>query len=85
MRGYQFTTKICIEWGGELKKYSKTGMPGWLSRLAPAFSPGPDPGDPGLSPTPGSLHMEPASPSACVSASLMNKKKKSFFKKNKHT
>ena len=37
--------------------------------LAPAFGPGHGPGDPGLSPTLGSLH-EPASPSACVSASL---------------
>ena len=38
-------------------------------RFSIAFSPGPDPGDPGSS-----LHrapcMEPASPSACVSASL---------------
>ena len=43
---------------------------GWLSSLAPAFGPGPDPEDPGSSPTSGSLHgMEPASPSACVSAS----------------
>ena len=32
------------------------GMPGWLSGLAPAFSPGCDPGDPRSSPTSGSLH-----------------------------
>ena len=31
-------------------------QPGWLSGLASAFGPGPDPGDPGLSPTSGSLH-----------------------------
>ena len=31
------------------------GMPGWLNGLAPAFSPGRDPGVPGSSPTSGSL------------------------------
>ena len=46
------------------------GIPGWRSGLAPAFGPGHDPGDPGSSPTSGSRCMEPASPSACVSASL---------------
>ena len=46
------------------------GIPGWRSGLAPAFGPGRDPGDPGSNPTSGSWCMEPASPSACVSASL---------------
>ena len=48
----------------------KGGIPGWRSGLAPAFGPGRDPGDLGSSPTSGSWCMEPASPSACVSASL---------------
>ena len=46
----------------------------WAARGAQwfsvAFSPGCDPGDPGSSPTSGSRCMEPASPSACVSASF---------------
>ena len=46
------------------------GIPGWHSGLVPAFGPGRDPGDPGSNPTSGSRCMEPASPSACVSASL---------------
>ena len=46
------------------------GIPGWRSGLAPAFGPGPNPGDPGSNPTSGSRCMEPASPSAYVSASL---------------
>ena len=46
------------------------GIPGWRSGLAPAFGPGCDPGDPGSNPTSGSWCMEPASPSACVFASL---------------
>ena len=46
------------------------GIPGWRSGLAPAFGPGRDSGDPGSNPTSGSRCMEPASPSACVSASL---------------
>ena len=45
-------------------------IPGWRSGLVPAFGLGCDPGDPGSSPTSGSRCMEPASPSACVSASL---------------
>ena len=45
------------------------GIPGWLRGLAPAFSPGCDPGDPGLSPATGSLHGACLSP-VCVSASL---------------
>ena len=48
----------------------KPGIPGWCSGLAPAFGPGRDPGDPGPNPTSGSRCMEPASPSAYVSASL---------------
>ena len=46
------------------------GIPGWCSGLAPAFGPGRDPEDPGSNPTLGSWCMEPASPSARVSASL---------------
>ena len=46
------------------------GIPGWCSGLAPAFGPGHDPGDPGSNPTSGSWCMEPASPSAYVSAPL---------------
>ena len=46
------------------------GIPGWRSGLALAFGPGHDPGDPGSNPKSGSRCMEPASPSACVSASL---------------
>ena len=52
------------------EKKKKLGIPGWRSGLAPAFGPGRDPGDPGSNPTSGSRCMEPASPSACVSASL---------------
>ena len=51
-------------------KKRKKGIPGWHSGLAPAFGPGHDPGDPGSNPTSGSQCMEPASPSACVSASF---------------
>ena len=51
-------------------KRNKAGIPGWRSGLAPAFGPGRDPRDPGSNPTSGSGCMEPASPSACVSASL---------------
>ena len=40
------------------------GIPQWLSGLVPPFSPGCDPGVPGLSPSLGSLH------GTCVSASL---------------
>ena len=51
-------------------KMKALGIPGWRNGLAPAFGPGHDPGDPGSNPTSGSRCMEPASPSACVSASL---------------
>ena len=53
-----------------LEKLKKRGIPGWCSGLVPVFGPGRDPGDPGSNPTLGSQCMEPASPSACVSASL---------------
>ena len=56
--------------GEEEGKKKSMGIPGWRSGLAPAFGPGRDPGDPGSNPTLGSRCMEPASPSACVSASL---------------
>ena len=68
-------------------KQNLRGIPGWRSGLAPAFGPGRDPGDPGSNPTSGSRCMEPASPSACVSASLSlslcdyHKKNKIFKKK----
>ena len=51
-------------------KLNDLGIPGGRSGLAPAFGPGHDPGDPGSNPTSGSRCMEPASPSAYVSASL---------------
>ena len=57
-------------WADFMLKFKKTGIPGWRSGLAPAFGPGRDPGDPGSNPMSGSRCMEPASPSACVSASL---------------
>ena len=53
----------------KLSDFSK-GIPGWRSGLAPAFGPGRDPGNLGSNPTSGSRCMEPASPSAYVSASL---------------
>ena len=52
------------------KEDKDMGIPGWRRGLAPAFGPGRDPGDPGSNPASGSRCMEPASPSACVSASL---------------
>ena len=48
----------------------KIGDLGWRTGLAPAFGPCRDPGDPGSNPTSDSQCMEPASPSACVSASF---------------
>ena len=53
-----------------LRSFIYSGIPGWRSGLAPAFGPGRDPGDTGSNPTSGSRCMEPASPSAYVSASL---------------
>ena len=58
------------ETGRENQQSLGMGIPGWCSGLAPAFGPGRDPGDPGSTPTSGSRCMEPASPSAYVSASL---------------
>ena len=55
---------------GVIFKNKYGGIPGWCSGLAPAFGRGREPGDPGSSPTWGSRCMEPASPSAYVSASL---------------
>ena len=53
------------------------GIPGWLSGLAPAFSPGRDPGVPGSSLASGSLHGAYFSLCLCLclflSVSLMNK------------
>ena len=51
-------------------KTTPPGIPGWRSGLAPAFGPGPTPGDRGSNPMSGSWCIEPASPSAYVSASL---------------
>ena len=55
--------------------YGTSGIPGWLSGLAPAFGPGRDPGVPGSSPTSGSLHGACFSLCLCfcLSVSLMNK------------
>ena len=52
-----------------LQKILFLETPGWLSGWATAFGPGCDPAVLGLSPTSGPC-TEPASPSACVSASL---------------
>ena len=46
------------------------GDPWVAQRFGACLGPGRDPGDPGSNPTSGSWCMEPASPSACVSASL---------------
>ena len=53
-----------------LVRKESAGIPGWRSGLAPAFGPGRDLEDPGSNSTSGSRCMEPASPSACVSAPL---------------
>ena len=49
--------------------------------MVPVFGPGRDPGDPRWNPTSGSQCIEPASPSACVSASLFVTIIKKFLKK----
>ena len=71
------TTRVheAEEWEGDIEdklmaKRETEGITGERSGLAPAFGPGRDPGDPGSNPTSGSRCMEPASPSAYVSASL---------------
>ena len=50
--------------------YMCPGIPGWLSGLVPAFSPGRDPGVPGLNPTSGSLHGTCFSLCLCLCLSL---------------
>ena len=65
------TTAVVSKEKEEKGHFNSTfGIPGWRSGLAPAFGPGCDPGDPGSNPTSGSWCMEPASPSAYVSASF---------------
>ena len=49
---------------------SLDGQPRWLGGLAPAFGPGQDPGDPGLSPVSGSLHGACFSFCLCLCLSL---------------
>ncbi|CAD7675429.1 unnamed protein product [Nyctereutes procyonoides] len=56
--------------GGAMNMGDPYGSGGQNVGLAPAFGPARDPGDPGSNPTSGSRCMGPASPSACVSASL---------------
>ena len=56
--------KWLLNWWVKLAKNQAALGAQWFSA---AFGPGPNPGDLGWSPTSG---MEPASPSACVSASL---------------
>ena len=46
------------------------GIPGWFSRLAPAFGPGRDPGVPGSSPVSGSRRGACFSLSLCLCLSL---------------
>ena len=73
----QKVKNITTEWSGNdttrylLKEYKNINsrIPVWLSSLAPAFSPGHDPGVPGSSPALGSLHGACFSFS-CVSAPL---------------
>ena len=48
----------------------KSGIPGWLSGLAPAFGPGCNPGVPGSSPTSGSWHGACFSLRLCLWLSL---------------
>ena len=60
-------TTLWLPFSKNFFKKGTFGIPGWRSGLAPAFGPGRDSGDPGSNPTPG---MEPASPSAYVSASV---------------
>ena len=51
-------------------KFLITGIPEWLSGLAPAFGPGRGPGVPGWSPTWGSLHRVGFSLCLCLYLSL---------------
>ena len=59
-----FSTHFCTQHSAWTIMMLK-GIPGWLSGFAPAFRQGRDPGVPH-----GAICMEPASPSAFVSASL---------------
>ena len=52
------------------KKLFTIGIPGWRNGLAPAFGPGRDPGDPGSSPTLGSLQGACFSLCLCLCLSL---------------
>ena len=61
---------VCIGLPAGLLKHRAWGIPGWLSGLAPAFGPGRDPGDPGLSPTSGSRHGACFSLCLCLCLSL---------------
>ena len=78
------TPLFCFCLNTSNNRNSHVGIPEWHSGLAPAFGPGRDPGDPGSNLTSGSRCMEPACPSAYVSApfslsvwlSLINKNKK---------
>ena len=78
MRTDVVTVENSVEGPREVKK---KGIPGWCSGLVPVFGPGRDPGDLGSNPSLGSRCMEPASPSACVSASLSVTIIKKIFKK----
>ena len=63
-------TRTCQRDSTYMLKVSPAGAAQVAQRFSGAFGPGRDPGDPGLNRTSGSWCMEPASPSACVSASL---------------
>ena len=65
-------------------KNLKIGDPWWRSGLVPAFGPGRDLGKPGSNPTLGSRYIGPASPSACVSASLCDYHKNNLKKEVKN-
>ena len=68
----QYSSLPCMLKCISIRSHFKICLP--ASRVAQqfsaAFSPGRDPGDRGSNPTSGSRCMDPASPSACVSASL---------------
>ena len=62
--GYDQSCLICNQEKNGLSRAALVAQ-----QFSAVFGPGCDPGDQGLSPMLGSLHcMEPASPSACVSA-----------------
>ena len=58
------------EGGAGADQNTDGGIPGWLSGLAPAFGPGPDPGDLGSSPASGSLDGACFSLCPCLCLSL---------------